>query len=74
MVKSHLVISNPKGGWDVRVSGGKKTIKHFTTKQPAIDAARTISKNQKTELVICNKDGRIGPKDSHGHDPRIIDG
>ena len=38
-------------------------------KKQAIDYARKISNNQKSELVIHNKDGRISQKDSHGHDP-----
>ena len=74
MVKSHHVVPNPKGGWDVKVSGGEKAIKHTDTKQPAIDVAREISKNQKTELYIHNKDGQIGNKDSHGNDPKNIKG
>ena len=38
-------------------------------KKPAIDYGRQASLNQKSELVIHNKDGRIAQKDSHGHDP-----
>ena len=69
MVKSHHVVPNPKGGWDVKVSGGQKAIKHTDLKQEAIAVARKISNNQDTELVIHNKNGQIGPKDSHGNDP-----
>ena len=74
MAKSHHVVPNPKGGWDVKVSGGEKAIKHTDTKQHAVDVAREISQNQKTELVIHNKDGQISHKDSHGHDPKNIKG
>ena len=74
MAKSHHVVPNSKGGWDVKVSGGEKAIKHFDTKQPAVTAAREISKNQKTELVIHNADGKIAQKDSHGNDPKNIKG
>lgn len=42
--------------------------KHFDTKKTVINYARNISKNQKSELVIHNKDGKIAQKDSHGHD------
>lgn len=70
MPKSHHVVPNGSGGWDVKVSGGERAIKHTDTKQPAIDLARGISRNQGTELIIHNRDGRIGQKDSHGHDPR----
>ncbi|PIX54859.1 MAG: hypothetical protein COZ50_05790 [Zetaproteobacteria bacterium CG_4_10_14_3_um_filter_54_28] len=74
MAKSHHVVPNPDGGWDVKVSGGERAIKHFETKQPAVDSARRISQNQGSELVIHNKDSKIGQKDSHGHDPRKIKG
>jgi len=74
MVKSHHVVPNPNGGWDVKVGGGEKAIKHTETKQPAVDIARQISQNQKSELVIHNKDGKIGQKDSHGHDPKDVKG
>lgn len=74
MTKSHHVVPNHNGGWDVKVSGGDKAIKHTDTKQSAVDAAREISRNQKTELVIHNKDGQISQKDSHGHDSRKVKG
>ncbi len=34
-----------------------------------ITDSREISRNQKTELVIHNMDGRIAQSDSHGNDP-----
>lgn len=74
MTKSHHVVPNPAGGWDVKVSGGQRAIKHTDLKQDAVDVGRGISRNQQTELVIHNKDGRIGQKDSHGHDPRSSKG
>ncbi|MEO6696071.1 MAG: DUF2188 domain-containing protein [Ignavibacteria bacterium] len=33
--------------------------------------ARTISKNQKSELFIHNKKGRIADRDSYGNDPPV---
>lgn len=70
MTKSHHVVPSKNGGWDVKVSGGERAIKHTDTKQVAVDIAREISRNQKSELVIHNKNGQIGQKDSHGNDPR----
>jgi hypothetical protein len=74
MTKSHHVVHNPNGGWDVKVGGGERAIKHFDNKQPAVNLARQISQNQDSELVIHNMNGQIGHKDSHGHDPRNIKG
>lgn len=67
--KSTHVVPNPNGGWDIKQSGGQRSSGHFGTKQPAIDRAREISRNQGTELHIHNKNGQIGSKDSHGNDP-----
>ena len=68
------VVSNPRGGWDIKKPGASRSSGHFDTKKEAEDRARTISRNQGSELVIHNKDGKISRKDSHGHDPRSSKG
>lgn len=68
-MKTHHVVPNPDRGWDVKVGGGEKSIKHFDTKQPAVDFGRGVSQNQKSELFIHGADGRIQSRDSHGNDP-----
>lgn len=67
--KSHHVVPNPDGGWDVKKGGAERASKHYDKKQDAVDAGREISRNQGTEFVIHGKDGKIQQKDSHGHDP-----
>jgi hypothetical protein len=67
--KSHHVVPNSDGGWDVKKSGSERASKHYDTKQEAVDGAREISQNQGTELYIHGKDGKIQQKDSHGNDP-----
>jgi len=67
--KSTHVVPNPQGGWDIKQSGGKRSSGHFDTKQDAVNRAREISKNQSSELVVHNRDGKIASKDSHGGDP-----
>lgn len=67
--KTHHVVPNPKGGWDVKRGGAERSSGHFETKQEAIDRAREISRNQGTELVIHNRNARIASCDSHGNDP-----
>lgn len=67
--KSHHVVPNPAGGWDVKRGGGERSSGHFDTKTQAIDRAREISRNQGTELRIHNRDGCIASSDSHGNDP-----
>jgi uncharacterized protein YdaT len=66
---THVVPNHEKGGWDIKQSDAQRSSGHFDKKQDAIDRAREISRNQETELVIHNQDGRIGGKDSHGNDP-----
>jgi hypothetical protein len=66
--KSHHVVPNPDGGWDVKRGGASRASVHTETKQEAIDRGREISRNQGTEFRIHNKDGRIASSDSHGND------
>ncbi len=67
--KTHHVVPNPKGGWDVKKGGGEKSIKHFDKKQDAVDNGREISRNQRSEFLIHGRDGKIQQSDSHGNDP-----
>nr|DAN54181.1 MAG TPA: protein of unknown function (DUF5633) [Caudoviricetes sp.] len=60
----------PKDGkWQVKGEGNDKATKIFGTQKDAIDYAKTIAKNQKSEVVIHGKDGKIRDKDSYGNDP-----
>ena len=67
--KTHHVVSNSNGGWDVRKGGASRASSHHDTKRGAIDHGREISRNQGTEFRIHNLDGRISGSDSHGNDP-----
>ncbi|HMT07735.1 MAG TPA: DUF2188 domain-containing protein [Pyrinomonadaceae bacterium] len=67
--KSHHVVHNPNGGWDVKRGGGQRASVHTDLKQDAINQGREISRNQRTELVIHGLNGRIQQSDSHGGDP-----
>lgn len=63
------VVSNSKGGWDVKKSGSDRASKHFNTQEEAIQWAKGVAKNQKTELYIHGKDGKIREKNSYGKEP-----
>jgi hypothetical protein len=66
--KTHHVV--PSGsGWKVVKGGSKRASGHFTNKEVAVSRAREISRNQNSELVIHNRDGKISSADSHGNDP-----
>lgn len=55
--------------WAIRGAGAQRDTQVFDRKQDAVDRAREISQNQKSELVVHGQDGRIQYRDSHGNDP-----
>ncbi|MEA5259477.1 DUF2188 domain-containing protein [Arcicella aquatica] len=63
----HVVPHND--GWGVKGANSERITKITETKKEAVQIARTISKNQGSELIIHGKDGKIQSRDSHGHDP-----
>lgn len=65
----HVVPNSDRGGWDIKRGGADRSSKHFDKKADAVDWGRDVSRNQKTEFRIHNKDGKIAQSDSHGHDP-----
>jgi len=67
--KTHHVVPNPDGGWDIKKGGGNRSSGHFEKKSDAVDRGRELSRNQESELVIHRKDGSIQNADSHGGDP-----
>lgn len=67
--KTHHVVHNPNGGWDIKKAKADRASGHFEHKADAVDAGREISRNQGTELKIHNLNGRISQSDSHGNDP-----
>ena len=67
MANQHVV---PNGkSWQVKAEKATKATKNFNTQKAAIEYAKDIAKNQKSELVIHGKDGKIRDKDSYGNDP-----
>ena len=58
-----------QGKWGVRGIGNEKLTSIHGTQSDAINVAREIAKNQKSEVVIHGRNGKIRDKDSYGHDP-----
>ena len=69
MGKNQHVTPHPDGGWQVKGGGNKKATAKTETQKEAIEIARAIAQNQKSEVVIHRPDGRIRDKDSYGDDP-----
>jgi len=49
--------------------GNSKVTKKTSTKSEAEEKAREIAKNQRSEVVIYGKNGKIQDRDSYGNDP-----
>ncbi len=62
VVRSH-------GGWAVRGEGSSQITSKHRTQAAAIDAATSIARGQKSEVIIQGMDGRIRDRDSYGSDP-----
>jgi hypothetical protein len=54
--------------WAVRGEGNSRDTSLHKTQQGAIDAARGIAQNQKSELIIQGQNGKIREKNSYGND------
>jgi len=63
----HVVPHHRK--WGVRGEGNDKVTKITNTQREAIEIAREIAKNQKSEVVIHRSNGIIRDSDSYGNDP-----
>lgn len=66
--RDQFVTPHPKGGWQAKGVGNTRATARTRTQQEAIDIARSIAKNQKSELLICGKNGQIRARDSYGDD------
>lgn len=56
-------------GWAVKREGSSRFTIITETQKDAIAVARGIAKNNKSELIIHGKDGKIRDRDSYGNDP-----
>jgi len=58
-----------KDGWATKREGNDRASKVFEKKSDAVDSGRKTAKEDKTDLVIHKKDGKIQDSDSYGPDP-----
>ena len=66
MANQHVV--QVENGWAVKGEKNAKATKITKTQKEAIEVARSIAKNQNSEVVIHGKNGKIRDKDSYGND------
>lgn len=56
-------------GWGVRRPNTDRLSKAFDKKEDAVKYGKDLAKQDKTELTILKKDGKIQNKNSYGNDP-----
>jgi len=69
MRKNQHVTPHKDGGWQIKGANNSKATKRTETQAEAISIARDIAINNKSELLIHNKGGKIRQKNSYGNDP-----
>jgi len=61
-------VTKRDGGWAVKTENSERAVKITETQKEAIEIAREIAQNQKSELIIHGTDGQIREKNSYGPD------
>jgi hypothetical protein len=61
-------------GWRVQIEGTGGARSTHKTQAEAAKTARRIARQNKTELLIHAKNGRVRERNTYGHDPRQIKG
>ena len=67
MSNQHVVPYNDK--WAVKKEGSEKVTRIYDNQSDAIEYAKELAKNQKSELIIHGKDGEIREKNTYKKDP-----
>lgn len=67
MANQHIVRRGAQ--WAIRAENATRDTRVVDTQSEAIDGGRQIAKNQRSELIIHGRDGRIRARDSYGNDP-----
>ncbi len=68
------VVPADGNGWAVEVEGADQPAARFDSQEEPIEAATQRAKQNKVELFIHGRDGRICERNSFGNDPRDIKG
>ena len=69
MGKNQHVTPHKISGWQVRDENNTRATVRTDTQAEAIQIAREIAKNQKSEMLVHGRDGRIRERNSYGNDP-----
>jgi hypothetical protein len=74
-VKGDVETYHENGQWQNKIEGNSAPVAGtFDTKEAAVTAGRELARERKVEHFIRNLDGKIGERNTYGHDPRNIPG
>lgn len=65
----HVVPRSDVNGWAVQREGAGRASSLHDTQAEAIAEGRRMAQNERSELFIHGRDGRIRDRDSFGNDP-----
>jgi len=68
MGKNQHVVPH-KEQWAVKGEGNSKITSTFSTQREAIEHAKSIAQNQRSEMLIHGANGQIRERNSYGNDP-----
>ncbi|MCC8439210.1 hypothetical protein CRI85_02455 [Leuconostoc pseudomesenteroides] len=69
MGKNQHVVSDGKGGWNVKGEGNSRATANFAKQSDAVERAKDIARNQNSEELTHGRNGQIRDRSSYGHDP-----
>lgn len=69
MSNNQHVTPRPDCNWQVKGAGNSRATAVTSTQKQAIEIAKSIAINKKSEVVIHGKNGQIREKNSYGNDP-----
>lgn len=72
MIKGNQHVVPLGNGWAVKSEGNTKYTVITEKKSEATNVAREIAKNNKSEIVIHGRDGKIKDKGSYGNDCKSV--
>ena len=74
MPKGDVETFHEGGAWHNKVEGTSEVLGTYPVKAETQAAGRDYARAHKVEHIIRNLDGRIGERNTYGHDPRNIPG
>ena len=69
MTKKNQHVVPHSDGWAVKGAGNTRATSVHGTQRDAIEAARDITRNQRSEMLIHGENGRIRERNTYGDDP-----